>query len=256
MDDEILRALASGLELPRPSQQELYPIAPGKSWGTIYFQIKDVSTKPLLFGHLKRLPADFDVRMVALACSDWSDEYQKLDVLRVVVNGDTFVWAEDDPYFESGKIEIVGNTATVKAIGSQICEDPGIREMPAIKEIFPPRAEWPSWIEAEFGRGRLDLGRLRETLSGLNRVQTSIYVPIENFRDEELSRLFAVINGDTFLQADLSGYQLFGPKLNVNLIAGELGKGQQFRGEVFDWINLDTEGTPTRINPVGPVGLE
>lgn len=245
MDEEIREAMARGLKLPRPSQQELYPIAPGKSWGTIYFQIKDFSTKPVLFAHLKRLPAEFDVRMVALACSDLNDEYQDLDVLRAVINAHTFVWAEDDPCYESGKIQIVGNTETVRVIGSQICEEPGICEMPKIGEIFPPQAEWPSWVEATFGRGRLDLESLREALSGLNGVQTSIFVPIEDFGDEELSRLFVVINGDTFLQANMSGYQLFGPKFMVNQAATALKN--QLGGELFDWTNLDVAGRPSLI---------
>ncbi len=241
----MFRAMANHVELFRPNSQELHPIAAGKSWGTIEFIVKDYSIKPILFAHLKRLPADFDVRMVALTCSDWSDEYQKLDVLRVVVNGDTFVWAEDAPNFEGGKIEIVGNTEIVKAIGSQICEDSQAYEMPAIKEIFPPKTEWPGWVEAVFGRGRLDLGKLRQSLSGFEGIKVSTYVPIEDFRQEALFRLFAVINGNTFLRANMDGYQLLGSKDTVSQVAMKLK--QQLGGKLFDWTNLDVEGRPSLV---------
>jgi hypothetical protein len=251
MNDEIAKTLASYLEPIGPCHQELYPIALGKSWGTIFFNVDDFSTKPVLFGHLKRLPADFDVKIVSVSCSEWNENVQNLDVLRAVINDNTYVWAEDDCYFESGEIEIVGNTETVKTIGAQICEDPQVYEMPAIKEIFPPIAEWPGWIEAKFGRGRLDLEKLRQSLLGLNELKASIFVPIEDFSDEALFRLFAVINGDTFLKVSMSSYQLVGPKATVNQVAMELKN--QLGGKLFDWIRLDAEGKPTRLDLVGRV---
>lgn len=268
MKNGIAEIVGNHLEPVGPKHQELHPIAPGKSWAILRYNVPPPDTKPVLFSHLKRLSPDFSVRMISFGCSEVKGETiqtltvvpvtedgQKVEVinaLRAVINDSTFAWVEEgDSMADSGEIQIVGDTGIVKTLASQICEDPQRYEMPSGKEIFPPLTNWVGWVEAKFGRGHFDVNVLRSTLASLRRVKVNIYIPIEDWDCAAsmgmLPRLFAVINENTFLQADLSGYELFGSKLNVDLIAGELGQGQQFRGEVFDLINLDVEGRPSLI---------
>lgn len=274
MAENVTDILRNLLEPVGPTHQELHPIAPGKSWAILRYNVPPPDTKPVLFSHLKRLSPDFSVRMISFPCSEVKGETiqtltlvpvtedgQKVEVinaLRAVINDSTFAWVEEgDSMEDSGKIQIVGDTGIVKTLASQICEDPQRYEMPSGKEIFPPLANWVRWVEAKFGIGHFDVNVLRNILASLRTVKVNTYIPIEDWDCAAsmgmLPRLFAVINGNTFLQADLSGYQLFGPKLNLDLIARELGQGQQFTGEVFDWINLDAEGKPTRLDLVGRV---
>lgn len=268
MNGEVARILGNLIEPVGPKHQELHPIAPGKSWAILRYNVPPPDTKPVLFSHLKRLSPDFSVRMISFGCSEVKGETiqtltvvpatedgQKVEVinaLRAVINDSTFAWVEEgDSMADSGEIQIVGDTGIVKALASQICEDPQRYEMPSGKEIFPPLVDWVGWIEAKFGRGHFDVDILRNTLVSLRKVKVNIYIPLEDWDCAasigKLPRLFSVINGNTFLQADLSGYQLFGLKMNVNLIGGELGQGQQFKGEVFDLINLDVEGRSSLI---------
>ncbi len=274
MNGEVARILRNLIEPVGPTHQELHPIAPGKSWAILRYNVPPPDTKPVLFSHLKRLSPDFEVRMISFPCSEVKGETiqtltlvpvtedgQKVEVinaLRAVINDSTFAWVEEgDSMEDSGKIQIVGDTGIVKTLASQICEDPQRYEMPSGKEIFPPLANWVGWVEAKFGRGHFDVNVLRNILASLRRVKVNIYIPIEDWDCVAsmgmLPRLFAVINENTFLQADLSGYELFGPEATVNRLAGELGRGQQFMGELFEWINLDAEGKPTRSNLVGRV---
>lgn len=274
MKNGIAEIVGNHLEPVGPKHQELHPIAPGKSWAILRYNVPPPDTKPVLFSHLKRLSPDFSVRMISFGCSEVKGETiqtltlvpvtedgQKVEVinaLRAVINDSTFAWVEEgDSMADSGEIQIVGDTGIVKTLASQICEDPQRYEMPSGKEIFPPLVDWVGWIEVKFGTGHFNVDVLRSALESLNEVEVNTYIPIEDWSVTaslgKLPRLFSIINGSAFLQADLRGYELFGPRAIVNRLAGELGKGQQFEGEVFDWINLDVEGKPTRSLLVGLV---
>ena len=269
MSGEVARILGNLIEPVGPKHQELHPIAPGKSWAILRYNVPPPDTKPVLFSHLKRLSPDFEVQMISFPCSEVkgetiqtltlvpvTEDRQKVEVinaLRAVINDSTFAWVEEgDSMADSGEIQIVGDTGIVKTLASQICEDPQRYEMPSGKEIFLPLANWVGWVEAKFGRGHFDVNVLRNKLISLEKEKVNIYIPIEDWECTAttgiLPRLFSVINGNTFLQADLSGYELFGPKATVKRLAGELGRDQQFEGEVFDWINLDVEGGPSLIH--------
>jgi len=222
MKDEILRTLSNYLEPIGPSRQELLQIAPETSWATISFSVDDFSTLPVLWGHIKKLPAGFDTQAITIACSEWNDRVQNLDELKVIINGTTYAWAQDDAYFESGQIHIVGDTAIVKAVGSQICENPTVYEMPAIGEIFPPKAEGIKWVESMQPQEIVPLRKKLITMAGLNVWCT---IPIEDWLSGE-QRLFGVINSGTFLRADSSGYLLFGPTQTVNTVQAVMGRSK------------------------------
>lgn len=211
MNDEILKTLSNYLEPVGPCKQELLHISPETSWATISFNVDDFSTLPVLWGHIKKLPADFDVTIVEVACSEWNYQVQNLDELKVLINGTTYAWAQNDENLEHGQIHVVGETSIVKALGSQICEDPAVYEMPAIGEIFPPKAEGIAWITAINPQ---KIVPLREKLIAIAGVNIQCTVPMEDWQNTK-QRLFGVINGTTFLRADSSGYTLFGPTQTV-----------------------------------------
>jgi hypothetical protein len=222
MSDEVLKTLSNYLEPIGPSRQELLHIAPETSWATISFSVDDFSTLPVLWGHIKKLPSDFDIKTITIACSKWNDRVQNLDELRVIINGTTYAWAQDDEYFESGKIHIVGETAIVKAVGSQICEDPSVYEMPAVSEIFPPKAERITWVASAQPQ---EIVPLREKLMNMSRVDIHCTVPIEDWHHRE-QRLFAVLDKTCFLRADRSGYMLVGPTQTVNTVQALMGRSK------------------------------